>query len=165
MADSEQQDIIVAFVTDNVNDDVDSLEDWCKAINVDVKRTVFIEAKDAIAELPQYPTVRVIVVAGGPAYKALTGAEVAVMARVRGSWTNWREVPVLTVYHPSYVRRMNQYAELTALDLTGLAEYIRRDTRRPRPPFRTSSIAPQGPQVGPLHSEQYRQAQLRNRGG
>jgi uracil-DNA glycosylase len=47
---------------------------------------------------------RVIVTLGAPAVKYLTGTTEGVM-RIRGTWLNYRGIPVMPTYHPSFVLR------------------------------------------------------------
>jgi DNA polymerase len=41
---------------------------------------------------------------GGTAAKALLGAREGV-TRLRGNWHNWRDIPVMVTYHPSFLMR------------------------------------------------------------
>ena len=47
---------------------------------------------------------RVIVTLGAPAVKYLTGTTEGVM-KIRGTWLNYRGLPVMPTYHPSFVLR------------------------------------------------------------
>jgi len=47
---------------------------------------------------------RVIVTLGAPAVKYLTGTTEGVM-KIRGTWLNYRGIPVMPTYHPSFVLR------------------------------------------------------------
>ncbi len=62
---------------------------------------------------------------GGTAAKALLGTKEGVM-RLRGKWHQWREVPVMVTYHPSYLlRQYNQAAKREAWeDLKKLLHYV-----------------------------------------
>jgi DNA polymerase len=51
---------------------------------------------------------------GGTAARALTGHKEGV-TKMRGRWFQWREVPVMVTYHPSYLLRpYNQDAKREA---------------------------------------------------
>ena len=45
-----------------------------------------------------------IVTLGAPAVKYLTGTTEGVM-KIRGTWLNYRGIPVMPTYHPSFVLR------------------------------------------------------------
>jgi len=57
---------------------------------------------------------KAICVLGGTAARALTGHKEGV-TKMRGKWFQWREVPVMVTYHPSYLlRAYNQDAKREA---------------------------------------------------
>ena len=57
---------------------------------------------------------KAICVLGGTAARALTGHKEGV-TKMRGKWFQWREVPVMVTYHPSYLlRAYNQEAKREA---------------------------------------------------
>jgi len=57
---------------------------------------------------------KAICVLGGTAARALTGHKEGV-TKMRGKWFQWREVPVMVTYHPSYLLRpYNQDAKREA---------------------------------------------------
>jgi uracil-DNA glycosylase family 4 len=62
---------------------------------------------------------------GSTAAKALLGTKDGVM-RLRGKWHNWRDVPVMVTYHPSYLLRpYNQNAKKEAWeDLKKVLHYV-----------------------------------------
>ncbi len=62
---------------------------------------------------------------GSTAAKALLGTKDGVM-RLRGKWHNWRDIPVMVTYHPSYLLRpYNQNAKKEAWeDLKKVLHYV-----------------------------------------
>jgi uracil-DNA glycosylase family 4 len=68
---------------------------------------------------------RAICALGGTAARALTGHKEGV-TRMRGKWFQWREIPVMVTYHPSYLLRpYNQEAKREAWeDLKRLLHFI-----------------------------------------
>jgi len=68
---------------------------------------------------------RAICALGGTAAKALLGAKVGV-TKLRGKWHNWRDIPVMVTYHPSYLLRpYNQSAKKEAWeDLKKVLHYV-----------------------------------------
>lgn len=62
---------------------------------------------------------------GGTAAKALLGAREGV-TRMRGKWRQWRDIPVMVTYHPSYLLRpYNQNAKREAWeDLKKVLHYV-----------------------------------------
>jgi uracil-DNA glycosylase len=62
---------------------------------------------------------------GGTAARALTGHHEGV-TRMRGKWFQWRQIPVMVTYHPSYLLRpFNQSAKREAWeDLKKLLHYV-----------------------------------------
>jgi uracil-DNA glycosylase family 4 len=62
---------------------------------------------------------------GGTAAKALLGTKEGVM-RLRGNWHQWRDIPVMVTYHPSYLlRQYNQAAKREAWeDLKKVLHYV-----------------------------------------
>ena len=47
---------------------------------------------------------RAVIALGGTAAKALLGTKEGV-TKLRGKWHNWRDIPVMVTYHPSYLLR------------------------------------------------------------
>ena len=68
---------------------------------------------------------KAIVALGGTAAKALLGAKEGV-TKLRGKWHNWRDIPVMVTYHPSYLLRpYNQNAKREAWeDLKKALHYV-----------------------------------------
>jgi DNA polymerase len=68
---------------------------------------------------------RAICALGGTAARALTGHKEGV-TKMRGKWFQWREIPVMVTYHPSYLLRpYNQDAKREAWeDLKRLLHFI-----------------------------------------
>ncbi len=132
------------------------IADWVEVMGFDPDRV-------AIAEEPTeaMQRVAVIVACGVDAYTELTGIDNVQTRDVRGKWANWRGVPLMTVAHPSYVRRAKNIVAVTMMmadDLREIVSYITRDTRLARLPFRSAALAPLGPQVGPTHPDVYRES-------
>ena len=68
---------------------------------------------------------KVICALGGVAARALTGHKEGV-TKMRGKWFQWRDIPVMVTYHPSYLlRQYNQEAKREAWeDLKKVLHYV-----------------------------------------
>jgi DNA polymerase len=68
---------------------------------------------------------KAIVALGGTAARALTGHKEGV-TKMRGKWFQWRDIPVMVTYHPSYLLRpFNQAAKREAWeDLKKVLHYV-----------------------------------------
>ncbi|KGG12554.1 MULTISPECIES: uracil-DNA glycosylase [Prochlorococcus] len=61
----------------------------------------------------------VIVLAGATATYALLGIKTK-LTLLRGTWQNWKGIPVMPIFHPSYLLRNPSKAEGAPIDLTRL---------------------------------------------
>jgi DNA polymerase len=79
---------------------------------------------------------RAICALGATATKALLGAREGI-TKLRGRWHNWRDIPVMPTYHPSYLLRpYNQNAKREAWeDLKKVLHYVYDDPPRPLSDF------------------------------
>jgi DNA polymerase len=68
---------------------------------------------------------KAICLLGGTAAKAVLNTKQSVTA-MRGKWHNWRDIPVMVTYHPSYLlRAYNQSAKKEAWeDLKKVLHYV-----------------------------------------
>lgn len=88
---------------------------------------------------------QVIVAVGQAGYEQVFGLDQGPYTRSRGRVFQWRNVPVVPVYDPAFVRRHGEAMAATlSEDLRFVAEHLTRDTRQPRQPFQTSSTDLQG---------------------
>ncbi len=79
---------------------------------------------------------RAICALGSTAAKALLGAREGI-TKMRGKWHQWREIPVMPTYHPSYLLRpYNQNAKREAWeDLKKVLHYVYDEPPRPLSDF------------------------------
>ena len=86
----------------------------------------------------QLPAIRpkAICALGGTAARALTGHKEGV-TKMRGKWFQWRDIPVMVTYHPSYLLRPVQpgrQARSLGRPQEGPALRLRLSRRVPAPP-------------------------------
>jgi hypothetical protein len=98
-----------------------------------------------VEDLRPLEQAQVIISVGQEAFEQLMGQDEGPYTRGRGRVVQWRNVPVVPVYDPTFVRRHGgSVAAMLTEDLRLVAEHLTRDTRPPRPPFQTSSTDLQG---------------------